>query len=329
MSAKSSQVDPISLKRGPQNSPRIDVLLATYNGETFLAEQLDSLFVQTWTNFRVLVNDDGSIDDTLNILDRYATEYPGKLLWERNPKRMGPCNNFAALMRRSTADYIAFCDQDDVWRSDKLARCMERLMQVEMQCGSDTPILIYTDMKIASSDGTILSQSHWRRAGVRPEKASFRNLLAQNLVTGCTMIANRALIDLAIPVPVDDVMMHDYWSALIAAAFGVLQPLRDQTVTYRQHRHNVVGAGGGLSWIQRLRRLRSDPELEMWLTAAALQAEAFLKIFGTRLDEADRRALVSMTTLPKESWQRRNINLLRHGIRRTGKLNHLQFLLRL
>jgi hypothetical protein len=248
---------------------------------------------------------------------------------ERNTETKGPCGNFAALMERSSACYVAFCDQDDIWRPDKLALCMSVMLQAEAQHRESLPVLIYTDLKLASSNGTILSESHWKRAGVRPEGANFRNLLAQNLVTGCTMIANRALIDLALPVPVDEVIMHDYWLALIASALGVLCPIREQTVIYRQHGGNVLGAGGALSWLQRMRRFRNDPELEEWLDAAAIQATSFLDRYGAALTEENRRAMLSLTRMAGGSWLQRNLYLLRHQIRRTGKLNHLQFLLRL
>jgi hypothetical protein len=320
---------PIDPKASVAEEPLIEILLATYNGERFLAEQLDSLFAQTWINIRILVNDDGSSDGTLNILSRYATRYPGRLQVEHNPQRKGPCGNFAALMLRSTANYIAFCDQDDIWRSDKLALCMAAMLQAEAQSGSFFPVLIYTDLKLASKDGAIQSESHWKRAGVRPEGAHFRNLLSQNLVTGCTTIANRALIDLALPIPVDEVIMHDYWLALIASAFGILHPIREQTVIYRQHGGNVVGARGGLSLAQRLRRLRSDPVLEDWLSAAGIQATAFLGQYSSSLAEGDRRALSAMTRFSEKTWLGRNLDLLRYRIRRTGNLNHLQFLLRL
>jgi hypothetical protein len=311
------------------SQPLIEVLLATYNGEKFLDEQLDSLFAQTWKNIRILVNDDGSSDDTQKILYRYAARYPGYLWIEHNLQQKGPCGNFDALMKRSTAKYVAFCDQDDVWCETKLAHCMDVLKTIEMKYGSSLPVLVYTDLKLSSSDGSIHSQSHWERSRVRPEKACFRNLLAQNLVTGCTMIANRSLIDLALPIPVAEVIMHDYWLALIASAFGILEPIHKKTVTYRQHADNVVGAAGGLSWTERLSRIQHDGELEKWLAAAAAQSAAFLDRFGATLPQKSKLALISMTHLPASSWLHRNLSLLRHKIKRTGTLNHLQFLLRL
>lgn len=313
---------------GVTEEPLIQVLLAAYNGEPFLAEQLDSIFGQTWNNIQILANDDGSSDDTLNILDRYASRYPGRLDVVRNQCAKGPCGNFTALMQRSTASYVAFCDQDDIWKADKLATSMAVMSRVEGTSPKSIPALVYSDMEIMSED-RFHFDSHWHRAGVHPEVAGFRNLLAQNLVTGCTSIANRALLDLAIPIPVDDVIMHDYWLALVACAFGVLQPIREQTVLYRQHSNNVIGAGGVLSWKQRLRRFRNDPELEKWLTGAATQAAAFLEKYGSRLPEMDRSALISMIHFPQKSSLGRNLSLLRHGIRRTGLLNHLQFALRL
>lgn len=318
-----------SVKAIAAEGPLIEIALATYNGERYLPEQLDSLFAQSWINIRVLANDDGSSDGTLSILTRYADQHPDKLSVDCNPIPLGACGNFASIMERSAANYLAFCDQDDIWSASKLARCMVAMQQAEAQHGNSHPVLIYTDMRLVAGDGSVLSESHWKRAGVRPERARFRNLLAQNLVTGCTMMANRALIDLALPVPAGDAIMHDYWLSLIASAFGTLIPIPELTVDYRQHGSNVVGVGGGLSWVQRLRRFRSDSVLETWLDAAATQASAFLKRFGAVLREEDRSALTAMTVLPRQSWLQRNLTLLRHGIRRTGTLNHLQFLVRL
>jgi glycosyltransferase involved in cell wall biosynthesis len=322
-------INSIDSKSVSVDRPLIEILLATYNGQHFLAEQLNSIFAQTWINIRVLVNDDGSADETLKILEDYAARYHDQLSLECNPVTRGPCGNFADLMMRSSAGYVAFSDQDDIWRPDKLALCMGAMLQAEAQHGNSVPILIHTDLKLASKDGTIWSESHWKRAGVRPEEANFRNLLAQNLVTGCTMIANRALIDLALPIPVNDVIMHDYWLALIASAFGVLYPIHEKTVVYRQHGGNIVGAAGELSLMQRLRRLRSDPVLEDWLSAAGTQAIAFMAQYGPKLTESDRRALSAMMWFSRKTWLARNIDLLRCRIRRTGSLNHLQFLLRL
>jgi glycosyltransferase involved in cell wall biosynthesis len=310
-------------------SPLIDVVMATYNGDRFLSQQLDSIFSQSWRNIRVLVSDDGSSDGTLQILSQYAKQFPGQLLFEQNQIRLGPIGNFAALMKTSSAAYVAFCDQDDIWRPDKLARCMAPMLHIEAAKGGSTPVLIYTDMKLTSSDGAIQSESHWKKAGVYPQGASFRNLLAQNLVTGCTMMANRALIDLAASMPVSRVVMHDYWLALIASAFGVLHPIQQQTVLYRQHDMNAVGAGGALSTRQRLRRLRKDPALENWLRKAGIQAEAFLEMFGSKLSQTDQSALRAMAGLFGRSWVKRNVDLVRHGVRRTGLLNNLQFLIRL
>ncbi|CAN5398396.1 glycosyltransferase family 2 protein [soil metagenome] len=319
----------VSLKVAVPKAPSIDIVMATYNGSKYLPEQLDSLLAQSWKNIRILVSDDGSTDNTLEILNEYGIRFPGLFFVEQNPVTLGPIGNFVRLMERTTADYVAFCDQDDIWLTGKLAQCMVSMLHIEIEKGHGVPVLVYTDMKLTSSDGTTQAESHWEKAGIRPRGASFKNLLAQNLVTGCTMLANRALINLAIPMPVKRVMMHDYWLALIASAFGVLHPIHKQTVLYRQHENNAVGAGRTMSIIERLDRLRNDPKLENWLCAAGVQADAFLEAFGNQLTPKDQHALRSIAGLYDKPWIMRNFELARHGVRRTGLLNHLQFVIRL
>lgn len=307
--------------------PKVEVLLATFNGASFLQAQINSIFSQAWPNVSIIAGDDGSTDETMTILKD----------WERVTARMrvlhsqpqaGAMQNFARLIQESSASYVAFSDQDDVWDPDKLSITMERMLQEEERRGTDTPILVYTDLRLVDSGGQLLSPSLWQKARVRPQVATFSKMLAQNLVTGCSMLANRALLDLACPIP-PQAIMHDYWLALVASAFGAAIPISQALVSYRQHATNLVGVGPPLSLVARIERIYSDPELWTWISRAARQARAFDERFKDKLPPDAIAAVEAVTFLPTLTCMRRIHATIKHGIVRTEFWNELQFLARI
>lgn len=311
----------------PSRTPELQVLLATFNGENYLEAQLASVFAQDWPSYAVLARDDGSSDATSSILERWQRE-TGRLHVLPSAGRLGPMRNFAGLMSASSAPYVAFCDQDDLWDATKLSVAMERMVEVERSVPPGTPVLVYSDLRLVDGSGVLLSPSLWQKARVRPVGASLGNMLAQNLVTGCAMLANRALLELSLPVP-DTAIMHDYWLALVATAFGVASPIALQTLSYRQHAANNIGAGKALTLQERLHRIFVDPELQQWLPAAALQARTFGERYGKRLTATQAAALKTMASVVDRPAITRGATLALHGIVRTEALNQLQFLLRL
>jgi glycosyltransferase involved in cell wall biosynthesis len=311
------------------NDFKIEILLATYNGERYLSQQIDSLLAQDWHDVSITVSDNDSTDGTWPILNRFALQAPGKFRLLRNTGVRGVVGNFTFLMEQATADYVAFCDQDDLWEVDKLSVLMERMVETEGRHSVNQPVMVYSDMRLIDGSDRVICESLWRKAGVVPRRAGFRNLLAQNLATGCTVLVNRALLRLALPMPqAGCVMMHDYWLSLVAMAFGTCLPVERQTVSYRQHESNVVGAGAKLTPIGRIQRIFSDPDLDVWIRSAARQAECFDTRYGEILKENERKVLSAMKSLPAKHGYGRAWSMMRLGIRRTGTLNHLQFLLR-
>lgn len=307
--------------------PKVEVLLATFNGASFLPAQINSIFSQTWPNISVIAGDDGSTDETMTILKD----------WERATARVhvldsqlqgGAMRNFTRLIEESSASYVAFSDQDDVWDPDKLTITMGRMLEEEERRGKDTPILVYTDLRLIDSGSRLLSSSLWQKARVRPQAATFSNMLAQNLVTGCSMLVNRALLDLACPIP-PQAIMHDYWLALVASAFGAAIPISQSLVSYRQHATNLIGAGRPLSLAERIERIYSDPELQTWIVHAACQARAFGEQFKERLPPDATAAVETVAALPTLSSMRRIHVTIKNGIVRTGFWNELQFLARI
>jgi glycosyltransferase involved in cell wall biosynthesis len=128
--------------------PEVEVLLATYNGARFLREQLDSIMAQDYGNIRVLARDDGSSDGTVEILDQYAKKFPGcfRVMPASAPTGTAK-NDFLLLMKASTAEYICFADQDDVWLPDKVSRTKQAMDRLESRWGTKVPLLVFTDLR--------------------------------------------------------------------------------------------------------------------------------------------------------------------------------------
>lgn len=305
----------------------IDVLMATRNGSRFLKQQLDSLFNQTFQNFRLLVRDDDSSDATLEIIERYRCQYADRVVVLRNSKREGACQTFSLLAEESAAPHVAFCDQDDIWRADKLELSLVAARKIEAERGPGTPVLVFSDLKLIGRNEEVLAASMWRMKHVNPQRASLAAMLVQNLVTGCTMLANRNLLLLGLPIP-EEAVMHDFWLALVATAFGVFYPVNKPLVEYRQHEENALGSGRSWRLGDGFKRLINDPRFKEGIGASRRQAEKFVERYDDRLSAKQRgicRAWSESEGLPAgiRQW-----TLYRSGLRRTSVLNNLAFLAR-
>lgn len=226
-----------------QSNETICILLSTYNGAFYLKEQLSSLEKQSYTNIHLFIRDDGSNDLTCKILETFQTETHLRLTRLQSEKNLGALKSFEALLEHvvnhTDYEYIMFCDQDDIWKSDKVAQSLNA-MQGLSQKNSDTPLLIHTDLSVADEDLHVINASFWNYENIDPSKNSLNRLLLQNTVTGCTMMINRKLAKMALPIP-KNCIMHDWWIALVAAGFGKITYINQSTLLYRQHQENSIG----------------------------------------------------------------------------------------
>jgi glycosyltransferase involved in cell wall biosynthesis len=308
------------------HAAEIDVLLATCNGAQFLEEQLDSLFSQTFQNFRLFVRDDCSDDSTLDIVEHFRSRYSDSIEIHRNPSRQGACRSFSLLTEQSVAPYFAFCDQDDIWHRDKLELSLKAMKMLEHRHGIDTPAIVFTDVALVNESADIISPSMWRAMRVVPERLTFSSELVQNLVTGCTVLGNRSLLKLGSPVAAD-AYMHDYWFGLVATAFGVVCPLRNVTANYRQHCNNAIGAKYR-SPAGKIAQLWSDPALKQYMAASRKQARGFAGRYACLLKAEHKTTLEAWSGAQRHPVPFRQWELYRHGLRRTSFLNNLGFMLR-
>lgn len=220
----------------------ICIALCAFNGENFLREQLKSVLEQNLKPDEVVVCDDGSSDGTLRLVSEFQKTKYFPVLIHKNEARLGVVGNYSRALGLCRGDYVALCDQDDIWLPQKLALSLKAIHKAEQEHGKNIPILVHSDLKVISSSGKLLAssfmqQQHLKHIDFQP----LWTLLVQNFVTGCTVLVNRPLLEEALPIP-PAAVMHDWWLALIAAARGKIVFIPEHTVLYRQHGSNVVGA---------------------------------------------------------------------------------------
>ncbi|MBN1114989.1 MAG: glycosyltransferase family 2 protein [Oligoflexia bacterium] len=222
-------------------SDKIDILLAAYNGAPYIRLQIDSIIVQTHANWRLIIRDDNSGDNTSRIIDEYAKEYPEKItVLNNNGKNLGVVKNFEELLNNSTADYVCFCDQDDIWLPFKLESTLKKMKETESSC-PDKAVLVHSDMIVVNEKLENISDSFFKYQNIDPEIKNLNRLLVQNNVTGCTTMINKKLKDLILPFR-ENIIMHDWYTALVAASSGIIEYIPRATVLYRQHSGNQLGA---------------------------------------------------------------------------------------
>ena len=258
---------------------KITLLLSTYQGEQYIVQQLESIRAQTYHDWKLLVRDDGSSDNTCTILDEYQRKDLRIQCMPFDGHNIGTTQSFAALMWQAQhidSDYILFCDQDDVWLPTKIATTIAHLLQLESRYGLSYPCLVHTDLCVVDDKLQMISPSYLAYEHLKPNlSAPLNTLLVNNYVTGCTIGMNRALLNLCLPLP-KEARMHDWWCALCAAATGVVETLPQATLLYRQHASNVIGSRGfyrkfiNKQLINSLFRIRRERLIDTFKQASAL-----------------------------------------------------------
>jgi glycosyltransferase involved in cell wall biosynthesis len=219
---------------------RISIALCTFNGASFLDEQLRSLELQERKPDEVIVCDDVSEDDTWHVVDKFRRRAPFDVKMMRNSQRLGVARNFEAAITHCAGDIIFLCDQDDVWHPKKIST-------LEATFNEDpSASLIFSDALVVDQQLNTLGYTTWQRFGFTPHyRNAVKNgralelLVRKNFVTGATTAFRSSLRSVALPIPPG--WVHDEWLALIAAAVGRIAFVDQQLVKYRQHSNNQIG----------------------------------------------------------------------------------------
>jgi glycosyltransferase involved in cell wall biosynthesis len=224
------------------------IFMATYNGQAYLREQLDSIVAQTYPHWVLLVSDDGSKDDTLSILKEYQKRLgSGKVVIQEGPRK-GFAANFLAMVCRNDLDgaYFAFADQDDIWLPDKFQRAIDWLSQTAIE----TPALYCARTELTNQNGLSIGHSPLFK-----KPLGFLNALVQSVGGGNTMMFNKAMLNLLREAGENiNIVSHDWWAyMLVTGAGGLIFYDPTPSILYRQHGGNLVGSNVG--WLSRLSRI--------------------------------------------------------------------------
>lgn len=301
---------------------KIAVLLASYNGEKYIKEQIDSLLWQTCQDFTLYIRDDGSSDKTYSIEKEYERRHPEKVHVFQNIRSEHDVKcNFWELCKigiQTDASYFMFCDQDDVWNLDKIQRTLVAMQDAEQQTHGQ-PTLVHTDLTVVDQNLTVLGESFIQHRALNPECKSLNRLLVQNNVTGCTTMVNRALLEKAMElVDINSIVMHDWWLALVASLFGNIIFLSTPTIQYRQHSGNVVGATkvNSLKFVQK--RLSEISSVRKKLYQSAVQAASLLNTYERELPDADKVILEVLATIGERKKVEKIFLLLKYNLLKQG-----------
>jgi glycosyltransferase involved in cell wall biosynthesis len=304
---------------------KIAILLATYNGGEYIDEQIRSILNQTYSNWELFIRDDGSIDNTMEIVKHYCSKDNRIHIVDNEFTHKGACQNFGNLLKITWDEdwkFLMFADQDDFWHEDKVQITLNSML-CELY-SERKPKLVYTDFEYADDCLNALKSetdkniSNWR-------KPNIERLLAENNIYGCTMMINRALAEIVYPIPLC-AENHDYWISLVAALFGDIVHVKKRTMLYRQHLNNVSGHYLNSSFKARLKRYyKKNERLESILTGRFEMANMLLKYFDRKLSAENLNLLVGFANLKKMSPYRRVLFCWKHGIKKNSFIQSFAF----
>ncbi len=302
---------------------KITILLATYNGGKFLFQQLDSILKQTNQNWKLLIHDDNSTDNTVDIIRQYQKQYPSKIQFIDDDVSFGNAStNFSFLLEHVDTEYIMLCDQDDVWVANKIELTLQKMQDMEKHY-QNTPILIHTDLTVVDEELKVISKSYWDYQHLDPSKDSLNRLLVQNTITGCTVMINRELANMALPIP-NNVIMHDWWLGLVAATFGKIIYIDMPMVFYRQHSKNDTGATKfNLKTIWKKMSSLYKIDLQKYI----LQAKELLDRHQEKMDTEQKKLIFNFIAIENSSWLKSKLILLKYKIFKQDLIRNIGLLL--
>lgn len=293
--------------------------MAAYNGEKYIKQQIESIMKNTYENIHLTIYDDTKEAQTTaamtDILRLMTEKYGEKLTYKKNEQNKGCTRNFLEGLQDSAAEYTMFSDQDDYWNKDKVERTLEKMKEMEGKYGKDTPLVVFTDAIVVDSTLNLIHFSFHRSNHLNTKRVDLAHLLMENKLIGCTMMMNKALKNKIIAIP-KNARVHDWWIALVAAAFGKIGYHEESTILYRQHEDNVIGNQEYGSYIKkRLASLRSQREV---IYSNMKQAEEFLEIYNMLLTKEQKSLIGRFANLNKRNWFYRRYAVYRYGYKKSG-----------
>jgi hypothetical protein len=295
--------------------PEIDIAILAHNSAAWLDALVESIIQQGVDNWRIVARDDASTDDTAACLAAWQQRLGERMMILPAGPNLGMNGNCDAVLAATTARWVMFADPDDVWKPGKMAADIAAMRAAEAVAGDNIPIVVCSDAEVVDAQLQPIAASYWKWSGTDPNLCSvFHRLLVDSPVLGSTMMVNRALLKMSLPMS-GAAACPDWWLALVACALGKIVCLRQTTVSYRRHPQNytvvpmTAGLAGGVA------RLGSAHARVEWLVNQySGQASGFLRRYGHLLPSADQRALEAAGKLPSSGPLARRWSVVRHGL---------------
>ena len=303
----------------------IYIIMCTYNGERYIQEQLQSIEQNLAQDWKIIVSDDQSTDNTVKILKDFEKKNPGKMIININKAKKGAIHNFLSSIytigvEMNDDDFIMLCDQDDVWNADKISKTMHDMREQIVLYGNTIPLLVCTDVSVVDSKMNIIHESFRKMNHYNISHLDFAHLLMENKVQGCTIMINKGMALMLDKLPYS-AMMHDGWLAFIAAAFGRIKYIDQPTMKYRQHTANVQGSIAFREDIKnKLSNLGGQRQIVM---NTAAQVREFIEIYGDRLSDTIKREAEAFATLPQQNFVMRRYNIIKYHMWKSGLLRNV------
>ncbi len=303
---------------------QIDILLATYNGEKYIKEQIESILNQTYSNFRLIISDDCSKDNTKKILEEYAQKDDRiKIYFQK--ENLGYVKNFEFLLTKVENEIYMLSDQDDYWLTTKIEHTYNKLKETNAD-------LVFTDLEVVDEKLKMIYPSFndymQLSRKIKKYKDSYRLQYLYNCVTGCTLISKKKFLNLILPLPIDSkYAIHDTWIACTVANKGKVEYLDEKTIKYRQHGNNQVGTdkiSHGFKKLDEVRDLFIEVKIGLFKTYVNND-----RIFNENLKKQNKEALEYFEMLQKK----KHINFKKwnvfHNLYKTETLSYyvLNFLI--
>lgn len=230
------------MRRKAMDDRYLSVAMCTYNGAKFLQEQLESIASQTCPPYELVVCDDNSTDDTVEILEAFRNKVPFRIRVFRNHKRLGSTRNFEKAINLCRGDLVTLADQDDVWKQDKLEKLLQVFSRHPLAVG------VFSDAELVGSEGQGIGKTLWHSLGVtnrdRRQLAKggvegYKALLRKNVITGATFAFKKDCYDSVGEIP--ETWVHDAWIAINIVLKGSIASISEPLIGYRQHEDNQIG----------------------------------------------------------------------------------------
>ncbi len=227
--------------RDEESPHRFSVAMCTFNGGTYLLHQLESIAAQSRLPMEIVICDDGSEDDTLLLIQNFASRARFPVKVSVNKARIGSTKNFEKAIQQCQGDVVVLCDQDDVWHQEKISR-LEGAFSACPEVG-----LVFSNADMVDADLKPIGYSLWEALGFRRRQQgrfahgrAFEVLMKHNVITGATLAFRAQFRNVLLPIPPE--WVHDGWIALVMAAISKLVGIEDRLIAYRQHGANQLGA---------------------------------------------------------------------------------------